>query len=147
MSFNLMLEGFLCLLATASAGLALIFDFISDKDWEKITGEHGTMFLLLCIILVVWNNGRIREKNENKRQERSARLLDARHAETLSLQREYAESIKTIQETSVQASQQTVSAIQTLSNNLQLQTIALKDCPFRAEDFVRLNKPTNTTPT
>jgi len=136
---NFLFEGILYFVIAAKSGLSLIGNLISDSDWDKITGEHGVIFLLLCVLIVNWNNARIRERNENRRQAAASLLLDKRHTEALDLQRDYTDAVRKIQEASIRSTTRVAIAVDLLSENLKAQTIALKDCPFRAEDF----KPKN----
>ena len=35
-------------------GVTTFAAFISNEDWEKITGPHGLVFILICGLIVVW---------------------------------------------------------------------------------------------
>ena len=69
-------------------GLNLAASLISDEDWQRISGPHGVAFISVVAVIVLWVNGLRREKNEDSRRVREEVRREARHAETIVLQRE-----------------------------------------------------------
>lgn len=39
---------------TVWQGISTTIAFISSEDWDKVTGPHGLVFVLLCGLIVVW---------------------------------------------------------------------------------------------
>lgn len=70
-----------------------VISIFSDADWEKVTGPHGVAFISLLAVVVLWNQGRIRERNENRRRREEMVAREMQHDQTISLQKENAERL------------------------------------------------------
>lgn len=123
------IEGAMLGLLGTWSGIMAVSEAISEKDWQKIKGPEGALFLCVIIILTLWNSGRVREKNENKRREKEEAAREARHAENLKHQRENAEKLMDLTAESIKAHGMSVEAIKSMDRTMMILTEELKERP------------------
>lgn len=73
--------------AVAVAGITSM-GFVQGLTKDDFTGPHALLLACLGVIWVLWQNARVREKNEEKRRTRAEEASERRHKETLDLQKE-----------------------------------------------------------
>lgn len=95
-SISGLIEGLLLVTIALANGAQYVAAVITEADWLKITGPHGFLFGAIIAILVLWNAGRVREKNETKRRDREEESREKRHAELVATNKENAESLKAL---------------------------------------------------
>lgn len=123
------LEGLLLASLTAWTGVKTLGAAISEADWKIIKGPEGALFLSVIIIVVLWNTGRTREKNENKRREDEEGRRERRHAEQLSLQKENSDKLLALTSESIKAHAMAVAAVSSFDRTIRNLTEELKDRP------------------
>lgn len=89
-----LIEGLLLAAIALANGAQYIAAVFSDADWNKITGPHGFLFGAIIAIGVLWNAGRVRERNETKRRDKEEEAREKRHQELVTTNKENAESLK-----------------------------------------------------
>ena len=99
---------------TEAAYLAL-----TEQDWSKLLGPQGFTVGLIFAVIVLWGNGIVRERNETKRREKEEASRDARHKETLGLQRENSEKLMNLSVESIKAKGMMVAAFNNLVDELE----------------------------
>jgi hypothetical protein len=92
---------------------------LTDQDWSKLLGPQGFTVGLIFAVIVLWGNGIVRERNETKRREKEEASRDARHKETLGLQRENSEKLMNLSVESIKAKGLMVSAFNNLVDELE----------------------------
>ena len=99
---------------TEAACLAL-----TEQDWSKLLGPQGFTVGLIFAVIVLWGNGIVRERNETKRREKEEASREARHRETLALQRENSEKLMSLSVEGIKAKGMMVSAFNNLVDELE----------------------------
>lgn len=128
-AINNTLEGLLLASITALNGAQYFLGMLSETDWLKITGPHGFLFGAVIAVLVLWNSGRVREKNETARREKEELAREARHAELVATNKENAESLKALTVESIKAQGKATHAVETMDRNIQRLTNELAERP------------------
>lgn len=128
-AFTPFFEGAMIAMLGTWSGIMAVSEAITEKDWQKIKGPEGALFLCVIIILTLWNSGRVREKNENLRREKEEKSRELRHAEGLKLQRENAEKLMNLTAESIKAHGMSVGAIKSVDRTLMNLTEELKERP------------------
>lgn len=123
-------------------GLKYLASMIQDDDWQKMTGPYAFLFGLIIAVVVLWNSGRIREKNENNRRANEAEAREKQHAETLTLQKENSQKLLDLTAESIKAHGMSVGAIKSMDRTIQNLTLELGNRPCwatkRKSPFPRL---------
>lgn len=122
-------EGLLLAALAIANGLSYTMAVISDSDWDRITGPHGFLFGAVIAIGILWNAGRVREKNETKRRDKEEEAREVRHAQLVATNRENAESLKALTVEAIKAQGKATHAIETMDRNIQHLTNQLADRP------------------
>jgi hypothetical protein len=112
-------EGTLIAALTAWTGITSLGTAISDADWLKIKGPEGALFLSVIIIVVLWNQGRIRERNEDKRREAEREATEKRHRETLEIQQRAADKNEKLVVECILSNGKVATAINSLDNSMK----------------------------
>ena len=99
---------------TEAACLAL-----TEQDWSNLLGPQGFTVWLIFAVIVLWGNGIVRERNETKRREKEEASREARHRETLALQRENSEKLMSLSVEGIKAKGLMVSAFNNLVDELE----------------------------
>ena len=81
---GVLLDCSLLFLAAMYNGLLAIID---DDTWNKVTGPHALVLAALVAVIVLWRAGANRDRLENSRREKEEKSREARHRETLDMQR------------------------------------------------------------
>lgn len=92
---------------------------ITEQDWTRLLGPQGFTVGLILAVIVLWGNGLMREKNENKRREKEEAKREARHVETIGLQRENSDKLMALTVESIKAQGMSASAISRLVDELE----------------------------
>jgi flagellar biosynthesis component FlhA len=107
-----------------------VFAFVTETDWQRITGPHGVAFVAIAAVIVLWGSG-IRDKallrketeereiREEKRREKEESAREARHAESIKLQRENAEKLIGITVENIKAAGHVTQAINSMDRTIQ----------------------------
>jgi len=129
------IEGiFLGILAIGN-GIKYMASMFSDADWQKMTGPYAFLFGLIIAVIVLWNSGRIREKNENSRRAAEAEAREKQHAETLDLQKENSQKLMDLTAESIKAHGMAVGAIKSMDRTIQSLTLEISERPCLAAKF------------
>ena len=126
---NHLLEGTMIGILAVWTGTRTLASAISEGDWMKIKGPEGALFLSVVIIIVLWNAGRVREKNENTRRENEEKKRDDRHKEQLALQKDNADKLIQLNVESILAQGKATQAINSMDRTMQALTIEIKERP------------------
>jgi hypothetical protein len=92
---------------------------LTEQDWSKLLGPQGFTVGLILAVIVLWGNGIARERNETKRREKEEASREARHKETLSLQRENSEKLMNLSVEAIKAKGMMVAAFNNLVEELE----------------------------
>ena len=92
---------------------------ISEEDWLRIKGPEGALFLSVIIIVVLWNQGRIREKNENRRRDEELKATEKRHQEMLEIQQRAADKNEKLVVECILSNGKVTTAINSLDNSMK----------------------------
>jgi hypothetical protein len=92
---------------------------LTEQDWSKLLGPQGFTVGLILAVIVLWGNGIARERNETKRREKEEASREARHKETLRLQRENSEKLMNLSVEAIKAKGMMVAAFNTLVEELE----------------------------
>jgi hypothetical protein len=92
---------------------------LTEQDWSKLLGPQGFTVGLILAVIVLWGNGIARERNETKRREKEEASRDARHKETLRLQRENSEKLMNLSVEAIKAKGMMVAAFNNLVEELE----------------------------
>ena len=120
-------EGLILAALALANGVSYALAVISDADWDRITGPHGFLFGAVVAIGILWNAGRVREKNESARRDKEEAAREARHAELVATNKANAESLKALTVESIKAQGKATHAIETMDRNIQRLTIEVAD--------------------
>ena len=74
----------ICVLASLAvySGVNAIASIISSEDWDKITGPHGLVFVLICALIVVWTKS-VKDDNARERRHREVIAVQEEHFKAL----------------------------------------------------------------
>lgn len=105
-------------LATLSLvqGVRYIGGIIADEDWQKITGPHGLVFVLIIGLLTLWI-----------KSQRNDAATERRHREAMEAQREYADELKSLTVEQTKNSMRFMASIDNMDKNIQRLTIEIED--------------------
>ena len=142
-AMNHTIEGLLLLSIAIVQGGQTLLGVISEADWLKFTGPHGFLFGAIIAIGVLWNSGRIREKNESARRDKEELAREARHAELVQTNKHNAESLMKLTVESILAQGKATRAVEAMDNNIQRLTHELAERPCQAPAF----RPPGAMPT
>jgi len=92
---------------------------LTEQDWSKLLGPQGFTVGLIFAVIVLWGNGIVRERNETKRREKEEASREARHRETLGLQRENSEKLMQLSVEAIKAKGMMVAAFNNLVEELE----------------------------
>jgi hypothetical protein len=92
---------------------------LTEQDWSKLLGPQGFTVGLILAVIVLWGNGIARERNETKRREKEEASREARHKETIRLQRENSEKLMNLSVEAIKAKGMMVAAFNTLVEELE----------------------------
>jgi hypothetical protein len=92
---------------------------LTEQDWSKLLGPQGFTVGLILAVIVLWGNGIARERNETKRREKEEASREARHKETLRLQRENSEKLMNLSVEAIKAKGMMVAAFNNLVEELE----------------------------
>lgn len=124
-----LIEGLVLGILAIANGCKYIAAMIADDDWAKMTGPYAFLFGLIVAVVVLWNSGRVREKNENTRRAAEAEAREKQHAETLTLQKENSQKLLDLTAESIKAHGMSVGAIKSMDRTIQALTLELGDRP------------------
>lgn len=113
---------------------------IDDVSWQRLTGSHGTLFVLAIGIIVLWNASRIREKKEDARRKEEDAARERRHAELVSTNKENAEGLKALTVDSIKANIRAIVAVESMDKNIQNLTIGIKEMGIEQRDLTHVIK-------
>lgn len=113
------------------AAYQLAVGLIDADSWAKITGQHGTLFILSIGVIVLWNAGRVREANAAKRDVLADQKSERQHAETLNLQKENSEKLMALQAESIVASLKSSNAIEDRNRIVDELVKEIRRIPFK----------------
>ena len=130
-------EGVVLGILAIANGCKYIAAMIADEDWQKLTGPYAFLFGLIIAVIVLWNSGRMREKNENIRRAAEAVAREKQHSETLALQKENSQKLLDLTAESIKAHGMSVGAIKSMDRTIQALTVELSERPCQAEKFKR----------
>ena len=122
-------EGVLLASIATAHGAQYFLGLLTETDWLKITGPHGFLFGSVIAVLVLWNSGRVREKNEQLRREKEEAAREQRHNQLVATNKENAESLKALTVESIKAQAKSTHAIETMDRNIQRLTNELSERP------------------
>jgi hypothetical protein len=92
---------------------------LTEQDWSTLLGPQGFTVGLILAVIVLWGNGIARERNETKRREKEEASREARHRETLGLQRENSEKLMQLSVEAIKAKGMMVAAFNNLVEELE----------------------------
>jgi hypothetical protein len=122
-------EGVVLGILAITNGCKYIAAMIADDDWQKMTGPYAFLFGLIIAVVVLWNSGRVREKNENTRRAAEAEAREKQNAETLTLQKDNSQKLLDLTAESIKAHGMSVGAIKSMDRTIQSLTLELGDRP------------------
>lgn len=128
-------EGVLLATVALIQGGQTALGVISEADWLKFTGPHGFLFGAIIAIGVLWNSGRVREKNETTRRDKEELAREARHAELVLTNKHNAESLMKLTVESILAQGKATRAVEAMDSNIQRLTHELAERPCQAPAF------------
>lgn len=135
LAMNHFIEASILLVLAVTQGFQYAVGMITEADWVKFTGPHGFLFGAIIAIGVLWNAGRIREKNESVRRDKEETAREGRHAELVATNKENAESLKALTVEAIKAQGKATYAVEKMDSNIQRLTIELADRPCQAVQF------------
>jgi hypothetical protein len=81
---------------SAVAAYQLAVDLIDQTSWDRMTGEHGAVFLLAIGVVVLWNSGRVSRKDEDARRAKEEESRERRHNESIASGAKNADELKAL---------------------------------------------------
>jgi len=106
-------------------GTVAVTEAITDKDWLRLTGQHGVIFVLTVVGLAFWaksiRDEKSRAKEDEARERRHMESLDAseKHFQMLTtMNKQNAEDLKEVSIESIKAQMEGTSAIKALTKEL-----------------------------
>ena len=114
-----LVEGMVLAALTAWSGITSLGAAITEADWLKIKGPEGALFLSVVAIVVLWNHGRVREKNESKHREAERLATEQRHKEMLEIQQRAADKNEKLVVECILSNGKVTTAINSLDNSMK----------------------------
>jgi len=106
-----------------------VFAIISETDWSRITGPHGVAFVAIAAVIVLWASGMRKDKREDERRAKEESSREARHAESIRLQKENADKLIEITVENIRAAGKVTQAITSMDRTIQHLSNELSDRP------------------
>ena len=126
------IEGTLLFVLATAQGLQYLIGTITEADWLRFTGPHGFLFGAIIAIGVLWNSGRVREKNETIRRDKEELAREGRHSELVKTNKDNAESLIALTVESIKAQAKATHAVEKMDSNIQRLTVELSERPCQA---------------
>lgn len=90
---------------------------LTETDWNRLVGPHGFTVGLILAVIVLWATAMRREACETKRREAEEAARDKRHQDTIRMQRDNANDLKSITVESIKAQMITAEALKKLQES------------------------------
>lgn len=127
--------------AVAVLGLSTM-GFIETITKDDLTGPHALLLAALAVIVVLWRNAGVREKNEEKRRTRAEEANERRHKETLDLQKENSASLQKLTVESVRVTARVSQALEGLVEEFRKRPCSANlNRPQRIDEPQKTEKP------
>lgn len=98
---------------------------ITDTDWDRLIGPHGFTVGLILAVVALWATAMRRETCENKRRESEETAREKRHQDSIRMQRDNANDLKSITVESIKAQMLTASALSDLKEASEKTSISI----------------------
>lgn len=108
-------------------GLATLVALVSAEDWEKITGPHGLVFVLICGLIVVWTKSVRDDAAKERRHKETISTQQAHFKALLDLNEKGSEDLKVLTVASTKAQMAATNAIISMDHNIIRLTNELAD--------------------
>jgi hypothetical protein len=106
-----------------------IVAIISEADWARILGPHGVAVCAILGLAIVWGSGLRKDKREDERRAKEESSREARHAESIRLQKENADKLIEITVENIKAAGKVTQAITSMDRTIQHLSNELSDRP------------------
>ena len=114
-------------------GMTTFATIISKEDWDRITGPHGLVFVLICGIIVIWIKSVKDDASRERRHRESIQIL-------IKLNDKTATDLTLLSVASNEAQIQSTNAIMTMNNNIARLTDEISYNNKTLLDKVKLEK-------
>jgi len=128
-------EGLLLASIAIANGGQFVMSLISDADWSKFRGPDGFLLGAIIAVAVLWNSGRVREKNEATRRDKEELARENRHAQLVATNKDNADSLMKLTVESILAQGKATRAVEAMDSNIQRLTHELAERPCQAVGF------------
>ena len=99
-------------------GITTAIAFISNEDWEKITGPHGLVFVLICGLIIVWTKSVKDDAARERRHRESIKSQEDHFKSLLELNAKTAADLTILTVASNKAQILATNAIIAMDNNI-----------------------------
>jgi hypothetical protein len=106
-------------LLTIWQGVETVGSIISEQDWNRITGPHGVAFIACAACMILWGSSVARDRKEDRRRRAEDEARERRHAETIKLQSDNAESLKALTVENAKTNMRVANAIHSLDQSIK----------------------------
>lgn len=134
-AFSSMFEG---ITLSLIASYQLLAEAIDETSWTRLTGAHGTLFVLAIGIIVLWNAARVREKKEDARRKDEGDARERQHTELVSTNKENAEGLKALTVESIKSNMKSTAAIENMDKHIQILTAEIRDRGNESRELTKL---------
>ena len=117
--------------------------FLETLTKDDLTGPHALLLGALAVIVVLWRNAGIREKNEEKRRSSAEEAQERRHKEALNMQKENSAKLADLTMASMRVTSRVSNAIDALVTEFQKRPCSANlTRPERIDDLPNPNPET-----
>ena len=100
---------------------------ISNEDWEKITGPHGLVFVLICGLIVVWTKS-VKDDSARERRHRESIAAQEEHFKSLmAINAKTSNDLSVLTVAATKAQMTATGAIVSMDNNIVRLTNEISD--------------------
>ena len=108
-------------------GISTVVAFISNEDWDKITGPHGLVFVLICGLIVVWTKSVKDDAARERRHRESIKTQEDHFKNLLDLNTKTAADLTVLTVAANKAQIQATNAIIAMDHNIIRLTNEMSD--------------------
>jgi hypothetical protein len=108
-------------------GVGYAFGIITEADWDRITGPHGVAFISVIAVIILWTNGLLNRKAEDKRRTQETADANAARSDLLKALNAATDSNASLTKQCIKAIEQNTAAVQAFDKTCQRNTVFLAE--------------------
>jgi hypothetical protein len=125
--FTDLAQGMLWGILAVYNGAATFIAIITEADWNRITGPHGVAFISVIAVIILWSNGIMTRKAEDKRRAQEIKDANNARADLLKALEASTASNNALTSQCIHAIERNTAAVQAFDKTCQRNTVFLAE--------------------